>query len=562
MILKVSTQTAFRITAGLFVFCCLLWLALLWHAAHHLLWFDDAYMFYRYALNMRAGLGVSWNLDGVHTYGQTAPLWCLVVLAMSFLPLSASKCLLLASWICGGVAVWAISWAVSRNSLTQWMSRVWHVVPLVALPLVCIPIFFHHETTGMETMLAVGLCGFFAGLVLRLNDGVWTPEQAAGIGLLLFLTRPESAAVVALFSALTVFVLRVGNTQKLARLLGLFSVGVVLDLVFCHFYFGTALPLSFYMKSAQGYVGYGRYWYPGTMLVSFLAACLPYLCLMLLFGRAKDSRLFLCFLIPLACIFAYFSTVTQIMGFSARYYVPYLSLVIIPGLMALDRRMDEQPGTIVMQLASSRRGFGLRWTDAVALCIDLIGPVAAAEGHALDRHMEHLRYAYAPVQLTRVAAVDLPSLPTVEMLRDFADVVLAPLPRGETAAASEVGYLGARAPQVNLIDLAGLNDADLALHGIQPDSILKRKPEIILLPHMDYTFERGQLVTDPEFLTDYDYLAGAGNYGIAVRKSCPDQEQLARNLSSLWAKWYPGRRMSDYMVSKVSWTREKHAIAE
>ncbi len=55
------------------------WLGLLGSQVHYLKHgghqIDDSYMFYRYAQHLRQGLGFSWNMDGIHTYGMTTLLW-------------------------------------------------------------------------------------------------------------------------------------------------------------------------------------------------------------------------------------------------------------------------------------------------------------------------------------------------------------------------------------------------------------------------------------------------------------------------------------------------------
>ena len=79
-----------------------IWLILLWRSLHREIWIDDSYMFYRYAMNVRHGLGLSWNLDGVHTYGETALLWGFVVLLLSYLPLTASQALCLGWYLTSG----------------------------------------------------------------------------------------------------------------------------------------------------------------------------------------------------------------------------------------------------------------------------------------------------------------------------------------------------------------------------------------------------------------------------------------------------------------------------
>jgi hypothetical protein len=147
------------------------WLASLWPAVHTRLDFDDAYMFYRYAIHARQGLGVSWNPDGVHTYGQTAPLWGAVVLLLSYLPLSMSTVLRMGSAMCSAGAMLAIAWAVASYARGRWMRSLAVAFPLVALPLSFSHLFRENALTGMETMLAMLLCAAYLGAVLGWQRG-------------------------------------------------------------------------------------------------------------------------------------------------------------------------------------------------------------------------------------------------------------------------------------------------------------------------------------------------------------------------------------------------------
>jgi hypothetical protein len=138
---------------------------------------------------------------------------------------------------------------------------------------------------------------------------------------------------------------------------------------------------------------------------------------------------------------------------------------------------------------------------------------------------------------------------------------LKPLPRGTTIASSEVGYLGVAAPQVNVIDLEGLNDTQIALHGFQVDTLLARKPDIIWMPHTDYTYQRGLLMSDPGLLQQYDLYAGAADYGLAFRKDSAVRPQLDAQFQALWKSCYPGYLMEDYRVSAASWSKRKYLAA-
>ena len=128
------------------------WVQRLWAAWRTPLAFDDAYMFARYAGNIRRGYGLAWNPAGLHTFGPTSLLWQLVVLVLSFLPIATWKMLSLGSWICSAGAVIAISWAVARNARSDFMRSTWRVLPLVAVPLTGAAAFASNQATGMETM--------------------------------------------------------------------------------------------------------------------------------------------------------------------------------------------------------------------------------------------------------------------------------------------------------------------------------------------------------------------------------------------------------------------------
>ncbi len=540
------------------------WLQTLWIAWRQPLAFDDAYMFARYAMNVRHGLGVSWNLDGVHTYGQTSPLWGLVVLVLSFLPIGAWKMLSLGSWLCSIGAVIALAWAVAVNARGQMLSSTWRALPWVALPLTATAVFTDNQGTGMETMLAVMLAAIFLGMALRWSRGKMRPEWVALVGFALFITRPDAAVVIVMLPSL-LFLLRPGGgervgTGSVARLLGLFVVGVVLELIVCKLYFHTALPLSFYMKSRHAYEGFREVWHPELMLLAFLAACELYLVTMILLGRRDDWRLIVCCITPALVTFVYLGTVTQIMGFGSRYYVPYLAFFVVPALLVVDRWIANGDAPVEEQ-----------WPGKTLLGRGILTVVVMVTFFALssERVQAKIRHAeaqshveYDPAQIEIAARVPLPTIPWQVMMTDITDLLVAPLPKGATVVATEVGYLGARAQQVNVIDMAGLNDNEIALHGFDVQSLLLRKPDVIWMPNNDYTYQNAWMMSDPELLKEYDVYAGAANYGLAIRKNSPYRTEIDRQMQVFWNAAYPGYRMSDYLVQSANWTRAKHRVVE
>jgi hypothetical protein len=536
------------------------WLQTLWAAWRKPLAFDDAYMFARYANNVRHGLGISWNLDGVHTYGQTSPLWGLVVLVLSYLHHGAWKVLTIGSWLCSIGAVIAIAWAVASNARSETMSSTWRVLPWVAVPLADTLVFTGNEANGMETMLGALLAALFVGLALGWQRGRVRPEWAGLAGVLLFMTRPDAAIAMLLLPLLLFGLMRSSsaNLRGVATLLGVFLAGVALDLVACKLYFHTALPLSFYMKSRHAYEGYSGIWYPEILMMAFLGACQLYLVALIFLTRKRDWRLVACCVLPALAVFVYLQTVTQIMGFNARYYAPYFAFFIVPALLVIDRWMARGEDS----MEEDWPGRSLLWKAGVSAILMLCFIGLSSEGvvAAVRRAERRSHFEYDPVQFMIAAHEPLPVVPWDDMMNDMADVLVGPLPRGATVAATEVGYLGSHAAQVNVIDLAGLNDTEIALHGFDMHALLERKPDIIWMPNLEYTYQSGLMLSDRALLQQYDVYAGAANYGLAIRKDSPYRAQIDQQLRAFWNKAYPGYALSDYLVLSASWTGQKHRV--
>jgi hypothetical protein len=538
------------------------WLQNLWVSQRQPLLFDDAYMFARYAVNIRHGLGLSWNLNGVHTYGPTSLLWAWVVLLLSYLPIGTWKMLTLGSWLCSVGAVVAIAWAAARNARSEFFSSTWRVLPIVALTLAATSVFSGNAVTGMETMLATLLAAVFLGLALAWRRGEARPEVVAMAGLLLFLARPESAIVVVLLPILLFFLLPGPALPKrsLAIVLGVFLVGVLLDLFLCRLYFKTAFPLSFYMKSRHAYEGYREIWHPELLLMGFLAGCQLYLVVLVLLARRHDWRLIACCTVPALAVFAYLATVTQIMGFNSRYYAPYLAFFIVPALLVVDRWFATEDAAVEERWP--RHTLAVRSCVAVLLMVCFLG-LSSESAQAKIRRMEaKSHFEYEPAHLEVAARAPLPTQNWDVMMADITDLLVAPLPRGVTVGASEVGYLGSRATQVNVIDLAGLNDTDIALHGFDMASLMSRKPDVLWMPNASYTYQRGLMFADPALLEQYDVYADAANYGLAVRKDSPFRQQIDQQMQVFWKAVYPGYDMADYKVKSATWDANKFKVMD
>ncbi|WP_158787126.1 hypothetical protein [Granulicella sp. L46] len=521
--------------------------------------FDDAYMFLRYARNIRHGFGFSWNLDSVHTYGPTSLLWSFCAVILSYIPTDPWTQLILGSWFFSIAAVLAMAWAVTANAQSDWLRSPLRALALIAVPLFASPLFQGNQFNGMETTLATTLCALFVGLTLLWRAGRISPAIPGAIGLLLFLARPESALITVLLPLL-LWLLLEHPRPALKSLLTLYSVffaGVLIELIACQLYFGTPVPLSVYMKGGHAYLGYGGVWYPSLLLIAFLTALQLFLAALILLARRRDVRLVLACLLPVLLMVAYLGTVTQIMGFYSRYYVPYSPLIIVPAILILDRWL-----TIPTTDSDAWSRHTLRNRGALTAVMLLFFLVFSSEAvKAKFRHHGHGRHdVYVPAQFNITASAPLPNTDWKTMMLAVTDDLIAPLPPGITVASSEVGYLGERASRLNVIDLAGLNDTDIALHGFNMSRFLARKPDLIWMPHNDYTYQRGIMFSDPAFLAQYDLYAGAGNFGVAVRKDSSARPQIEDQLNIFWSHLYPGTNPSDYLVHSVTWSGLQHSV--
>jgi len=113
--------------------------------------------------------------------------------------------------------------------------------------------------------------------------------------------------------------------------------------------------------------------------------------------------------------------------------------------------------------------------------------------------------------------------------------------------------LGALAPETNVLDMAGLNDPQIARNGFSMDYVLAAKPALIWFPHSDYTRIYGIFSSDPRLLGRYVLYAGAFDLGLAVRRDLPPDSPVVLAVKQVWSETYPGVDINRYVVQRVIW---------
>jgi hypothetical protein len=522
---------------------------LLWFAFRGPLTFDDAYMYHRYGAHVLSGLGVVWDSDGPPTYGLTSQLWLFVLLPLLMLPLSAATALQLASWLTGGLAIAVMARTLTRDARSPPLSDPAVAISFVGLPLLLHPAFAAQLTTGMDTMLSL-LAN--AAIMLVAVQYAKVPSRSLAIvsglvSLAAILTRPENG-ICALGVPLLAFASRqpmkslpTKHWRDLVWLIALPLALTLVSLAVAQAYYGSALPLSFYAKSAHGYDGFLNPESAVFYLVLALSCAIPFIAAIVIAIRRGIRPPVLAFALPAAMTVCYLLTVRQIMGWNGRFFIPFLPYVVIPGLLSLDTMLAR----------------GLTWRELFRPLVRGIGVglLAVLGALALQRAIDRLSpaallpEAITEPRLVYKATVPLPEKPWFAVVQQIGDGVMSKLPAGSIVAASEVGYIGSVAPTIGIIDLVGLNDTRIGRTGLSMDYLLGAKPDIIWFPHGDYTGLRSRMLSDPRLYARYVVIAGAFNYGMAIRRDSAYRAAIEQDVAAAWAKLYPHVAMSDYAVT-------------
>jgi hypothetical protein len=115
---------------------------------------------------------------------------------------------------------------------------------------------------------------------------------------------------------------------------------------------------------------------------------------------------------------------------------------------------------------------------------------------------------------------------------------------------TEHGLVAARAPAAVIIDVLGLHDRWFARHGFSAAELFRRRPDLIWMPHPDYTQMIRDILDSDELWRDYDFYPDAFTFGVALRRDGEAAATLRRLLAARFAADYPGVRLDDYRAAR------------
>lgn len=251
--------------------------------------------------------------------------------------------------------------------------------------------------------------------------------------------------------------------------------------------------------------------------------------------------------VAVVATFGYYATVTQIMGYEARYYYPSIAFCFLAAFTLFSSDAVANP------TRSSHCAIG--WRFLVGLVVLL--PLLSVSLKNLATDLWKKQWIGTPVAIQSVTQYRtpkdsrLPSMDGEQSIHAMSDL-LKRMPQGVVFAATEYGFLGSEFPDLTIIDLAGLHDRTIAHRGFSAAYVLSREPDLIWFPHWEYTHAVAQMRDNPAFVRDYDYFPEAYRHGIALRKSSDMYAAMKYEAEREFSRVYPGLRMSDYMAEPVA----------
>jgi len=415
---------------------------------------DDAYITLRYAREWAAGFGPVYQPGGVPAEGYSTFLWMTLLVLPHLLHLDAvvvAKLLgVVATFALLGLsALWATRLARHDVSAVRHEASPRAGGAVAALALACLPATAVHAVSGMETALFalllsgfLVLCGEVAGRNTRRLK--WLAPCALALGL----TRPEGNLAALLALAVTLRLMpRTSRPRLLRWLAGAYLLPGVLYFVWRWNFYGTALPLPFYLK-LEGQDGL-----PGMARVAGFAGLFAlHVGALVALALIRPPRPLWPALAAAAGLLVFFLFPAHIMGYHARYLFPVAPILCV--LAGLGATRFERVVRSRAALAPRARPLAIGLAGLLALSL-----LSGAARTVLDRrfYADGLRHAHLALGLR-----------------------LAMLPTG-TLAIADAGLV----PYVSkwrTIDLLGLNDRHLALaHGPDPGYVLSQQPDVVVI---------------------------------------------------------------------------------
>lgn len=484
------------------------------------LW-DDALFFQRFGRNIVAHGTAAWNVADGPVHGNTSQLFQLVAAtATAIAPGGYHVAIKVFLAIClvatygllaGALRTWQPPDA--RGDLGARVTLLCGLASPTALLLV---------SSGMETPFAWAVLALSLLVLARLDTDDARSSRwlavAVVLQVLVYLARPDMVLLSAAAGAIVS--IRPGlPLHRQHRLLGwcaLVAVALGLTLLALRIGYGTAFPLSFYLKSrllTPYDAGYQQLGVAGErrQLLTWIATTGPFVYLAL-FGRRRWTAALVA--PALLCVLYHYASTIGVMGYHSRFFQPATVPVALAAALAWPRFAT---GRVWLRILPMAVGWPIgvflahRTEQIEQLGIDFylgavppglwvvsVGATVWLVVSAGVRRRWPLAVGLVPVVLLLGTLFALPprlppalgDAPSVERIRKRMkamkgiDIVRDCLPEPLHLYHSELGVPGVLFPRSRVTDLSGLMNPALVFgHPVFDDLCLPDPPDVLFLPH-------------------------------------------------------------------------------
>ena len=474
---------------------------------------EDAYIGVRYADNSLKYGRISWDPGGEPVYGMTAPLHLVLLVPARALAPDAPALAAALSSLAGGL-IWLallVRFLTTLSAVPSSHARSVGFAFALLCPALSISRLADHFLSGMDTTLALAyLTAYFLLIHRHERSGSLMGGVLAGVfGGLAFFARPDLLVFTVAIPVVMMCVRGGRGTRRGAvPVLCATLAALVVGIGSAAWYFDSPLPLPAYVKATrfygdaiyQSYAGVARlelrryvlkYWYLFVLIAG--SVCLRPLQWWRLStsvdkGMLAGTLLFL----------GYHSLfVLPVMYYSQRFLYPTLPALIwlaARGFISLGgteigAAFAARPDASRRTLAASAIGFSL-----------LLFRMGFAEWGTWSHRAQRGAFGQFDLASPAHAAIVNGVWPGLNEI--------AGLPDDMVIATTEVGHPSAGSPGKKIIDLAGLNNTDLAHKRLSPAEVIRRaRPDLIYLPHPDYKEIRRSIEEDLMIGATYERVA-------------------------------------------------------
>ena len=449
---------------------------------------DDAYIYFRYAFNLANGNGYVYNL-GQNVEAVTSVTWTFLLTITAFFSVPPEISSRIFGYLCG-VAIIILLW----NEL-----RVKNISPIIMFFVLLLFVtnrnYYASIMLGLETGLYSLLLLLFYLASKKSAKSIKHQFIFSAIGLLLFLTRPESA-IIFLMIFLGLIIINFDDSEPPTIALTILIVGVALISFLRYSVFGLYLPNSVLSKSlvfeSLSNLGilltrtfYGSF-YIAVWLLSSLFLTIPAFLNIRDFLVEKSFSTFIAAAMILTGILVALFNSGDWMPFS-RLLTPYFPIITILSAIAIDRFVREN------------RWFSKVKTNIIATSVALLlGAIS------LWMVLPITYFSYEPWAEGKC-------------YEDAGSLLKPYLNETNLIAPEAIGAIGFKLKKIRILDFFGLTEPYIAKNGTIPRAAFnmgKHNYEYTMALQPDLFFFHSNLGNHIPYLNKWEYSSKYTTYNL------------------------------------------------